>query len=130
MQCFGVMRKVLSFSCGTYNTDNTGLTTRVVFLFTLAPGIDSVSQKTSYNQLNNGHVMPYVYSDLGKHWHQAITWTNVDLPSVNCSGIHMSQQVLRAIIWPGNKKYLNHQWQKLALKLVHYSIQVSQGLMD
>ena len=29
-------------------------------------------------------------SSLIQHWHQAITWTNVDLSSVRSSGIHLS----------------------------------------
>ena len=48
-------------------------------------------------------MMPYGNRDLGQHWfrqwlvawwHQAITWTNVDLASVRSIGIHLS-----TILW-------------------------------
>ena len=57
-----------------------------------------------------GLVTPYGGRDLGQHWlrkwlvawrHQAITWTNVDLPSVRSIGIHSStilQEILQASI--------------------------------
>ena len=62
-----------------------------------------------------GLVTPYGDRDLGQHWlrlwlvawrHQAITWTNVDLPSVRSIGIHLSailqeilQQSITKISW-------------------------------
>ena len=45
-----------------------------------------------------GLMTPYGDRDLGQHWlrqwlvawrHQVITWTNVDLPSARCIGIHL-----------------------------------------
>ena len=54
--------------------------------------------------------MPYGDIDLGQHWfrqwlaawrHQAITWTNVDLPSARSIGIHLStilQEILQLSI--------------------------------
>ena len=61
------------------------------------------SIKIARDDVNHyGLVMPYSNIDLGQHWlgqwlaawrHQAITWANVDLPSVRASDIH-----LRAIL--------------------------------
>ena len=57
-----------------------------------------------------GLMTPYGDRDVGLHWlrkwlvawrHQAITWTNVDLPSVRSIGIHLSiisQEILQPSI--------------------------------
>ena len=53
-----------------------------------------------------GLVTPYGNTDLGQHWlrqwliawqHLAITWTNVDLSSVEFSGIHVTTILLVAL---------------------------------
>ena len=36
-----------------------------------------------------GIVTLYGDMDLGQYWHQAITWTNVDLPPVKSNNIHL-----------------------------------------
>ena len=59
-----------------------------------------------------GLMTPYGDGDLGQHWlrlwlvawrHQAITWTNVDLPSVRSIGIHLST-ILQEILQPSITK--------------------------
>ena len=66
-----------------------------------------------------GLVTPYDDRDLGQHWfrkwlvawwHQAITWTNVDLSSVRSSGIHLSA-ILQEMHQPS---WLRHEWKSLA----------------
>ena len=56
-------------------------------------------------------VTPYGVGDIGQHWfmewliawqHQAITWTNVDLPSTRSSGIHYTATatwILKILTW-------------------------------
>ena len=69
-----------------------------------------------------GLVMPFGDRDLGQHWlrqwlvtwrHQAITWTNIDLSSVRCSGIH-----LRAI----SSEIPQPPFTKVSLKITHLKL--------
>ena len=55
-----------------------------------------------------GLVTPYGNRDLGQHWHQAITWTNVDLSSIRSCGIHQ-----KALSWED----LNISISKTRLKI-------------
>ena len=69
-----------------------------------------------------GLVTPYGDRDMGQHWlrqwlvawqHQAITWTNVDLSSVEICGIHLTTILLVAL------KVSIHEmsWKIIFLKL-------------
>ena len=66
---------------------------------------------------------PYGDRDLGEHWlrqgldawrHQAITWTNVDLPSVRSIDIHLST-ILQEILQPSITKIT---WKITSLKFL------------
>ena len=70
-----------------------------------------------------GLMTPYGDKDLGQHWlrqwlvawrHQAITWTNVDLPSVRSIGIHLST-ILQEILQPSITKI---SWKITSLKFL------------
>ena len=92
------------------------------------PYYDIWCHHTGVKELTHwGLLSPFVDIDLGQHWfrqwlvawwHQAITWTNVDLSSARSSGIH-----LRTISWdirqpPFTKVSLKFTYLKLIWNLL------------
>ena len=77
---------------------------------------------------------PYGDKDLGQHllrqwlvawWHQAITWTNVDLSSITSSGIHLraiSQEMSQPSI---NKNLFENYMSKISFEILNDLMSIS-----
>ena len=77
-----------------------------------------------------GPVTPQGIMDLGQHWHQAITWTNVDLSSVWSIDIHMraiSQEIPQPLVTKSSLKSPRPQWVK-TVSLFYQKLIITVGI--